>query len=86
MAHKEGLTKEALSSSWYQVAEDIATAILTTQSSTGGTECTRAQMMLKDGDSEKNMGGRNKNSIITTTLNVLDSLEPPVKKEVIDDI
>ena len=51
-----------------KVAENLATDILTVaDAQKGGIECTRAQMMLEDDQGrEKNMGGRNKASLIRT--------------------
>lgn len=52
-------------SSGSALARRIATAILTIYDTDGGTECTRAQMMLKQSNgTERNMGGRNKASIV----------------------
>lgn len=47
-------------------AVKLATDILTVaDNESGGIECTRAQMMLKQSDgTERNMGGRNKESLI----------------------
>ena len=58
------------------VAEQIASDILTVWSSdSSGIECDRAQMMLKQSDGkERNMGGRNKESIIKTILPHLERL------------
>jgi hypothetical protein len=57
-----------------KLAEKIATEILTVWwGKKDKTECTRAQLMLKQPDgSEKNMGGRNKSSIIGVIVTVLD--------------
>jgi hypothetical protein len=56
-----------------ELAEKIATKILTVWSCRQGTECTRAQLMLQQPDgSEKSMGGRNKSSIVGVILECLD--------------
>ena len=48
-----------------KLSELIATEILSVYDRSGATECTRAQMMLARPDgTERNMGGRNKDSII----------------------
>jgi hypothetical protein len=48
------------------IAQSLATDILTVaDSESGGIECTRAQMMLKQPDgTERNMGGRCKDSLV----------------------
>jgi hypothetical protein len=52
-----------------KLAENIATEILTIWK---GPECTRVQLMLEQPDgSERNMGGRNKDCLITTIEEVL---------------
>jgi len=61
------------------VAEQIATDILTVDILTvfhpSGIECDRAQMMLRNPDgTERNMGGRNKSSIVNTILPHLERL------------
>jgi len=54
-----------------EMAERIATIILTVGSQIGDVECTRAQMMLGAMGEELNMGGRNKYSIIECVLECL---------------
>ena len=49
----------------YLLAEKIATEILTVSAANGLIECTRVQLMLRQEDgTERNMGGRNKASLI----------------------
>jgi hypothetical protein len=61
-------------SSLQKLVNEIATDLLTIYSNPDNIECTRAQMMLKQSDgSEKNMGGRNKNSIQQTIYSHLDN-------------
>ena len=53
-----------------RIAIEIATAILTVNHTDGPIECTRAQMMLRGRNenhrtTERNMGGRNKQSIVS---------------------
>ena len=53
------------------LAEKIATSLLTPYNE---EECTRIQLMLKqDNGIEANMGGRNKQSIINTIIECLNS-------------
>jgi hypothetical protein len=53
-----------------ELAEKIATEILKIWN---GPECTRAQLMLRQKDRpEKNMGGRNKSSIVGVVVELLD--------------
>lgn len=58
------------------VATQIATSILTVYAgTTDGIECHRAQMMLKQADgTEKNMGGRNKDSLVKEIMVHLQKL------------
>lgn len=56
------------------LAENIATEILTVNGNPHAIVCTRAQMMLEeDGGIEKNMGGRNKISIVTVIVENLSA-------------
>lgn len=59
----------------HALADRIATDILTVHTGDKGTECTRAQLMLKVGTEEKNMGGRCKISIIGCIEKRLHELE-----------
>jgi len=57
-----------------QIAIEMATAILTVETSDDPLECDRAQMMaLDDNKREHNMGGRNKQSIVTEIDAVLEA-------------
>jgi hypothetical protein len=61
-------------SSCWALAQQIATAILTVYDKDGGTECIRAQMMLKKADgTEINMGGRCKASLAQCIVEELES-------------
>ena len=51
-----------------EMAEVIATEILTVWSDDSDIECTRAQMMLDTNGAERNMGGRNKQSLTNCIL------------------
>jgi hypothetical protein len=59
----------------HALADRIATDILTVGGVDIDIECTRAQMMLKVGAGEKNMGGRCKISIIQCIEKRLHELE-----------
>ena len=54
-----------------KLAQEIAAEILTVYGPDGPAECTRAQMMLGQYGKEKNMGGRNKDSIAEVIENKL---------------
>jgi hypothetical protein len=70
------MNEQSDSSRCSNVAEQIATDILTVWSTNpGGVECTRMQAMLMQPDgTEKNMGGRCKESIIKTIIPHLERL------------
>jgi len=70
-----------------KLAEKIATKIMTVYGpGTEIHECTRAQLMLMQPNrTEKNMGGRNKRSIISVLLEYLpDQPEPITGEELLD--
>jgi hypothetical protein len=65
--------KHPTNSDIWRLSQRIATSILTVWDKDGGTECTRAQIMLKQPDgTEKNMGGRCKASLAQCIAEALE--------------
>jgi len=75
---KEKAADRLADTSCWALAQQIATTILTVYEKDGGTECTRAQMMLKKSDgTEVNMGGRCKASLAQCIAEKLEAVGWP---------